>query len=171
MVDYQELNSDLGMKIIFKNGSLKAKSSFGKNSIPLKTETKNKFSRAQNSSVCYQFFNNESKEFDLIVDFSGAKFYFERVKLENPANVNLNDFVGEYFSEELNVTYHLFVENKKLFRQLPNNPKIELILGQKDEFGSQNRTRYHFNRNESEIVGFTIASEGTVKGILFQKIK
>ena len=105
------------------------------------------------------------------VDFGGAKFYFERVKLHNPELVNLNDFTGTYFSEELNVSYQLFIEKGKLFNQFLNNPKIELILGQKDEFGSQDRTRYHFRRNGKEVVDFLIASEGTVKDILFQKIK
>ena len=105
------------------------------------------------------------------MDFGGAKFYFERVKLQNPKLVNLNDFIGTYYSEELNVTYQLFTEKGKLFRQFPNNPKIELILGQKDEFGSQDRTRYHFRRNNKKVVDFLIASEGTVKDILFQKIK
>jgi len=169
--NYQEINSDLGMKIFIEGNVLKAKSSFGRKPIPLKEVTKNKFYRAQNSSVGYQFFNNENKECDLAVDFGGAKFYFERVKLQNPELVNLNDFIGTYYSEELDVTYQLFTENRKLFRQFPNNPKIELILGQKDEFGSQDRTRYHFRRNGKEVVEFLIASEGTVKDILFQKIK
>jgi len=169
--DYQEINSDLGMKIFIEDNVLKAKSSFGRNLIPLKEVAKNKFHRVQNSSVGYQFFNNENKECDLAVDFGGAKFYFERVKLQNPELVNFNDFIGTYYSEELGVTYQLFIENRKLFRRFPNNPKIELVLGQKDEFGSQDRTRYHFRRNGKEVVEFLIASEGTVKDILFKKIK
>lgn len=169
--DYQELNSDLGMKVLFENDTLKAKSSFGRVPVPLIEVTKNKFQRVHNSSVGYQFFNGENNECDLVVDFGGAKFYLERVKLHSPEFINLNDFSGTYFSEELNVTYQLFVDNNKLFRKFPNNPKIELILGQKDEFGSQDRTRYHFKRRDKKVVSFTIASEGTVKDILFKKIK
>ena len=108
---------------------------------------------------------------DLAIDFGGAKFYFERVQLENSDAVNLNDYIGEYYSDEISVTYQVFIENQKLFLRLPNNPKIELILGQKNEFGSGKRTRYIFKRDKSKAINsFTVASEGTVKDILFQKI-
>ena len=169
--DYQEINSDLGMKILFENDTLKAKSSFGRTPIPLKEDGKHQFHRAQNSSVGYHFFNDESSMCDLAIDFGGAKFYFERVQLENSDAVNLNDYIGEYYSDEISVTYQVFIENQKLFLRLPNNPKIELILGQKNEFGSGKRTRYIFKRDKSKAINsFTVASEGTVKDILFQKI-
>lgn len=169
--DYQEINSDLGMKILFENDTLKAKSSFGRTPIPLKEDGKHQFHRAQNSSVRYHFFNDESSMCDLAIDFGGAKFYFERVQLENSDAVNLNDYIGEYYSDEISVTYQVFIENQKLFLRLPNNPKIELILGQKNEFGSGKRTRYIFKRDKSKAINsFTVASEGTVKDILFQKI-
>ena len=168
--NYQEINSDLGMAIFLENNLLMAKSSFGKIATKLITISENKFHRDQNSSVSYQFFNDVNKTCDLTVDFGGAKFYFERVHLHDPELVNLTDFIGEYFSKELNVTYQLFIEKEKLYCKIPNNQKIELILGQEDEFGSQNRTRYHFKRNHKRVDGFSIASEGTVKDILFQKI-
>lgn len=169
--DYQELNSDLGMKILFKNDTLMAKSSFGNVPIALKSVSKNKFHRTQNSSVGYHFFSHKDRTQDLIVDFGGAKFYFERVLLENSDKIDLNIYEGTYYSEELKVTYKVFTEDKKLFLSFPNTPKIELALGQKNEFGSGNRTRYLFKSNENQKINrFTVASEGTVKDILFQKI-
>ena len=59
-------------------------------------------------------------------------------------------YVGTYYSDELKVTYQVFTEDKKLFLSFPNNPKIELALGQKNEFGSGNRTRYLFKSNENQ---------------------
>ena len=59
--DYQEVNSDLGMKILIEDNVLKAKSSFGSTPIPLKEVGKNKFHRIQNSSVGYQFINMKIK--------------------------------------------------------------------------------------------------------------
>jgi CubicO group peptidase (beta-lactamase class C family) len=168
--NYQEINSDLGMKILIENDTLKAKSSFGRIPIPLKKGGKNQFYRAENSSVGYHFFNTNNSTCALAVDFGGAKFYFERVQLENSDVINLKDYAGEYYSDEISVTYQIFIENKKLFLRFPNNPKIELILGQKNEFGSGNRTRYVFKRDKHQIINsFTVASEGTVKDILFQK--
>lgn len=170
--DYQEMNSDLGMKIFVENDTLKAKSSYGNQPVPLKKISKNKFQRLNNPSVGYQFFNHKNKECDLAIDFGGAKFYFESVKLDAQENVNLNNYEGTYFSKELNVTYHLYVEQQKLFLSFPSNPKVELILGQKNEFGSRNRTRYIFKQDKNQLINsFTVASEGTVKDILFQKIK
>lgn len=168
--DYQEINSDLGMKILIENDTLKAKSSFGSQPVPLEEVSENKFQRVHNPSVGYHFFNNNDKECDLAIDFGGAKFYFEKVKLEAQEKVNLYNYEGTYFSKELNVTYHLYVEHEKLFLRFPSNPKIELVLGQKNEFGSRNRTRYIFKQGKNQLIdSFTVASEGTVKDILFQK--
>ena len=169
---YQELNSDLGMKVILDKETIKAKSTFGNNFIALKATGKNAFKRVDNQSVSYHFYPDTAKTHDLVVDFGGAKFYFEKVQLATPENLDITDFLGEYYSEELEVKYRLFAKNNKLYLSYPNQPKLQLFLGKVDEFGAKNRTRYSFKRNKSnKVVSFTVASEGTVKNILFQKIK
>jgi CubicO group peptidase (beta-lactamase class C family) len=167
---YQELNSDLRMEVFIENDSLKAISSFGRNATPLVSMTKNTLCRIDNPSIKYSFQNERGEEADLFVDFGGAIFYFERVKLTSNPNQNLNEYIGDYYSEELNVSYSIRVEKINLLLSCPNNQNILINEGVKDTFGANRRTKYSFIRDhEGIITSFTVAAEGTVKDILFEK--
>lgn len=168
---YQELNSDLKMEIFVENDTLKALSSFGRNATPLISKIANSFVRIDNPSIVYTFQTEESTDADLLVDFGGALFYFEKIELESTPNQNLGEFVGSYYSDELNVTYSISIEKDNLVLSYPNNESLQIKEGAKDNFGGNRRTKYMFNRsNEGEIISFLVASEGTVKDILFEKI-
>lgn len=168
---YQELNSDLRMEIFVENDTLKAISSSGRNATPLVSKSANSFVRIDNPSIVYTFQTKESIDADLLVDFGGAIFYFETIELESSPNENLGEFVGNYYSKELNVTYSISIENNNLVLSYPNNKDIQIKEGAKDSFGGNRRTKYMFNRNsEGKIISIVVASEGTVKDILFEKI-
>lgn len=166
---YQELNSDLRMTIFIENDTLKAKSSFGRDAVSLKNISPNNFSRFDNPSVTYTFLSEN--ETDLQVDFSGAIFYFEKIELEAYPNQKLEEYVGKYYSPELDVTYHIHVYKNQLILDYPNNNAITLNEGQTDVFGSNRRVKYAFKRTKKGIVtSFYISAEGTVKDILFEKV-
>jgi CubicO group peptidase (beta-lactamase class C family) len=167
--DYQELNSDLRMTIHCENNTLKAKSSFGKSFTNLKRLDENTFCRVDNQSVKYKFGDSS---YDLIVYFGGTPFYFKQASYINAGKVNTKDYVGNYFSEELNVKYRLFIEEGELCLSYPNNTKIKLYSGQKDEFGTGRRMLLSFNRSDkNKVNSFSVASGGVVKDILFKKIQ
>ncbi len=167
---YQELNSDLRMDIFLENDTLKAKSSFGKNSTPLILKSENSFVRIDNPSIVYAFETNNRRDADLLVDFGGAIFYFEKIELANNTNQNLKVFEGDYYSVELNVNYSISIENNNLLLSYPNNDGVIIKEGVKDTFGANRRTKYTFNRSENgNVDSFVVASEGTVKDILFEK--
>jgi CubicO group peptidase (beta-lactamase class C family) len=169
--DYQEINSDLTIRIFLEHDTLKAKNRLAKLAVPLVASGKNEFERVNNASVTYKFTSKEERKWDMAVDFAGATFYFEKVQLVEPASVKADEYVGEYYSAEMEVTYALSAHGNDLLVSFPYNPNIKLTAGQKDEFGTGNRTRYIFKRNKSgEVISFTIASEGTVKDILFEKV-
>jgi hypothetical protein len=167
--DYQELNSSLKMKILLDNDTLKAKSSLGNDFVNLVSKDKNSLQRKGNESVKYVF-RNEDSPYDLVIYFGATPFYFERVKLVDPKQVKNKDYVGEFYSQELETTYDFFEENGQLYLSYPNNPKVKLIPGQKDVFGNGYRTKYSFFRDENgSISSMNVASEGTVKNIEFIK--
>lgn len=167
---YQELNSDLRMQILFQEDSLRALSSFGRMPVPLVASAENQFHRVDNASVNYVFVEDDT-EADLLVDFGGAIFYFERIELNPEPNQNLTQYVGEYYSEELDVKYTITVSEEGLQLDYPNNYGLQLKEGQQDVFGANRRTKYAFQRNnENEIISFKVSAEGTVKDILFKKI-
>lgn len=169
---YQELNSDLRMTVFIENDTLKAQSSFGNSGTPLNSENNVTFSRLDNSSVIYSFAPNLASESHLQVDFGGAIFYFEKVELEEDLNDNLESYAGSYYSKELNVTYLLTLVDNQLILNYPNHKDLVLKEGVSDVFGANRRTKYSFKRNENNtIVAFEVASEGTVKDILFEKVK
>lgn len=168
---YQELNSDLRMEVFVENDTLKAISSFGRNATPLISKSANSLVRIDNPSIAYTFQTEEETGADLLVDFGGAIFYFERIELAQSPNQNLDEFVGNYYSEELNVTYSISIENNNLILSYPNSEGILIKEGVKDTFGANRRTKYTFNRgNNGKVFSFKVASEGTVKDILFEKI-
>lgn len=168
---YQELNSDLRMHIFINNDTLNAQSSFGSNPVQIHSKSKNSFTRSDNSSVKYTFLSEESTEADLLVDFGGAIFYFEKIEMADNQNLNISDYSGRYFSQELNVTYELIVANQELILNYPNNEGLTLKESENDVFGANRRTKYTFMRDEkNKVISFYVASEGTVKDILFKKV-
>ncbi len=167
---YQEMNSDMRMVVTARNDTLYAQSSFGKFPVPLKAQSASVFSRIENSSVRYIFSEGSSPESDLMVDFGGAIFYLERITLNDKPNTNLSEFAGTYYSSELDVTYELVYNKNQLTLNYRNNEGLILTEGEKDVFGANRRTKYTFHRDKhNSIHSFVVASEGTVKGIVFQK--
>jgi hypothetical protein len=167
---YKEQYSDMKMEILIENDTLKALGSQGKNSIPLNSIGKGKFIRSNNASVRYDFTSAKKAKADLIVFFGGAPFYFSKAQFIDFKTINLTDYVGHYFSDELSVEYDIYIENNSLQVSYPNHNKTNLKEGQKDEFGNGQRILYHFGRNEeNEVVKLYLSAEGTVKNIEFIK--
>ncbi|MCT4639465.1 MAG: beta-lactamase family protein [Bacteroidales bacterium] len=167
---YQELNSDLRMTIFIERDTLKAISSFGNDPVPLTCKGDNKFCRQNNPFVTYSFMLPKSSETDLQVDFGGAIFYFERIKLAKKSDANLQQYTGAYYSKELDVTYNITLSDNKLILNYPNNKNIVLRQGEENVFGANRRTKYSFIKNrKGEVTSFKVAAEGTVKNILFKK--
>jgi CubicO group peptidase (beta-lactamase class C family) len=168
---YKEQNSDMKMEILIENDTLKSLGGQGKKSIPLNSIEKGKFIRLNNSSVLYDFISASKAKADLIVYFGGTPFYFSKAQFIDFNTINLTDYVGHYFSEELSVEYEIYIENNSLFLNCPNHDRTQLSAGQKDEFGNGQRILYHFTRNkENEVVKLYLSAEGTVKDIEFIKI-
>ncbi|MGX7667926.1 serine hydrolase domain-containing protein [Flavobacterium pedocola] len=165
---YKEINSDMKMEILVENDTLKAKGSQAKKAIALTAYDKGKFHRSTNESVKYDFTQN--KDYDLIIRFGGTPFYFKRAQFVQPESVPLEEFVGNFYSEELTVTYHFTKKDNRLILSYKNNENILLTPVQKDEFGNNQRTLYHFVRDDKQkIKTLLLSSEGTVKDIVFLK--
>ncbi|QRM88479.1 serine hydrolase [Lacinutrix sp. WUR7] len=166
--DYKEINSDMTMQLFVENDTLKAKGSIGRSATSLLQFADNKFHRKDSQQVKYDF--TPATTHDMVILFGGTPFYFKRATLIDPETVNSNDFVGSYFSEELDVTYHLFVADNVFKLSYKNNENISLHPIQLDEFGNNSRTLYRFTRDkEGAIIGMLLYSEGTIKDVFFKK--
>lgn len=166
--EYKEVNSDMTMKIFVENDSLKSIGSIGRTSAALKQFDKNKFHRTQTENVKYDF--TPSATHDMVISFGGTPFYFKHAKFINSDSVDNLEFVGNYYSEELDVTYHFFVENDTLKLSYNGMDNVNLHPVQINEFGNNDRTLYHFIENEKNTVTEMLLScDGTVKEIVFKK--
>ena len=94
----------MAMQISIENDTLKALGTFGETKIPLVQKGFNTFARVNAQNVKYDF--NSTSEYDMIISFGGTPFYFKRANLIKQNPNNLNDYTGDYFSEELQTTYH-----------------------------------------------------------------
>ncbi len=167
---YKEQSSDMKMEITLENDTLKALGGQGEKPIPLTSIEKRKFVRLNNSNVLYDFSPNKTANSDLIVYFGGTPFYFSKAKFLYNNNLDLTQYTGYYYSEELSVEYEVYVANNNLYVSYPNHPNMKLMAGQVDEFGNGQRVLYRFERSkENEVIRLFLSAEGTVKNIKFVK--
>jgi CubicO group peptidase (beta-lactamase class C family) len=78
----------------------------------------------------------------------------------------LNEYAGDYYSEELDVRYQIVVENGKLLIKVKNAPRGSLASQSKDEFGLFGATFSFLRNDQRQITGFEL-SGGRAMGIQF----
>ena len=83
------------------------------------------------------------------------------------SNLNLEDYTGRYYSEELDVNYILTLEEEKLNIQIANYAPLELTIYDNDSF-SGGRFSIRFNRLNGVITGFEFDA-GRVTNLKFEK--
>ncbi|MDG5490925.1 serine hydrolase [Psychroserpens sp. SPM9] len=166
--DYIEINSDMTMQILVENDTLKAMGSKGKTKIPLLQNSSNEFVRHHAQNVKYNF--KKTPTYDMTISFGGTPFYFKRIKLIKQIPNHLEDYTGNYFSEELQATYHFFIENDTLKLSYAQHDTITLHPILINQFGNGDRTLYHFiSSNNNNITGMLLSCDGQVSNIEFVK--
>ncbi|MGB6268399.1 MAG: hypothetical protein WBF67_05250, partial [Olleya sp.] len=168
--DYKEINSDMTMHITIDNDTLKAKGSIGKIPVALLQNDKNEFVRYNSQSVKYNF--TKTEKHDMTISFGGTPFYFKRAKIISETPKNLNDFEGNYYSEELDITYNFFIDQNMLKLSYYRNESIPLYPIQHNAFGNHDRTLYQFIESKNhEVTGMLLSCDGQVSEIEFIKKK
>ena len=91
----------------------------------------------------------------------------------------LSQYAGEFYCEEINVTYPVLFKDNKLYVKFPqslarfckDNPEAELISEYADYFASP-VSGFQFTRNtENKISGFILKDVGRVRNLFFRKVK
>ncbi|MCI0693033.1 beta-lactamase family protein [candidate division KSB1 bacterium] len=83
-------------------------------------------------------------------------------------NSQLQGFVGDYYSDELEVSCKVSTENGRLFLQIKNNPKMPVEPFDKDAFEAAGSKLFFQRSQSSQITGFTVDA-GRVKNLKFTK--
>jgi CubicO group peptidase (beta-lactamase class C family) len=164
---YRENGSDMEMEITFENDSLRSRGSQSKQSIALVPSANWEFRRANSLNVRYEFPNDEA---DLIIYFGATPFYFSRVSKEMPAKTKMKKYAGNYFSKEVDCTYHFVAEKGVLYVQVPGKEKQLLYQLGTDLFGNGQRCLYRFLRDKlGKVYALEVSYEGNVMDIRFER--
>ena len=105
------------------------------------------------------------------IDEGSKPAIYEAVPAMTPTPAQLNEYAGNYYSEELNVTYTLFVEGGKLVlrrrrsKDMPFDPAFTDAF-RRDDFGLLRFTRNRQNR----VSGFLLTA-GRVRRLRFERSK
>jgi len=94
---------------------------------------------------------------------------FEHVKAFEPSAGQLSEFAGSYYSEELNTTYNMSVEEGMLVLIDRNGLKRQLTPTIRDSFAVISGPRFEFNRDAAgKVPGFDVHA-GRIRNVRFSK--
>ena len=100
---------------------------------------------------------------------STRDLYFRREVPYRPDRTALAAFVGNYSSEELDVTYHVVVGDSGLVFRARRMDEAKIEPAWADAFTMNFDTTVEFTRTGKRVDGFTIA-DGRVRGVQFVRV-
>jgi len=95
-----------------------------------------------------------------------------RVKEFDKSSVNLADFSGEFYSEELSTTYNFTIARDSLVAKHSRLSDFNLIPIKKDMFSGESWFfgQIVFIRNEKNMITGCKVSNGRVRNLYFEKV-
>jgi len=110
---------------------------------------------------------NQEKPLLMHVEVEGEKpVTFEAIQPVSPTSTQLAEYVGDYYSNELQFTYKLVLEDGKLLFRHRNAPKKPLSPTLSDIFKVGYATIHFIRDHQNKISAFTLSSE-RVRNIRF----
>ena len=112
--------------------------------------------------------------FSLTLQWTDGKLKFERVVLVTPTKEELSGYAGEYFSDELAVTYRFAIRDAGLWLRVGNRRWERLDPMLRDEFTPHvarpfDLRIFTFLRDETNKVGGVNVALARVKGVRFER--
>ena len=105
----------------------------------------------------------------LFINASKDSIYFTAVDSAKLDEKTMNEYAGEYYSEEAESKFYVTIKNGKLVMQQKPKSEIQLTPTYKDGFESPAGIVY-FEREKNKIINFKI-SVGRARNVEFKKIK
>ncbi len=131
-------------------------------------QTTNQFLIGEDDSITFTFSELSDGHSQVLTVFQmGEDTLWNRVDDFDSSGVDLNDFVGDYHSEELAVTYHLRLAGEQLTVQVGNIEPVVLNVSAEDELTYQGSI-WKFDREADQIIGFKMTA-GRVQNLKFTK--
>ena len=169
LVGGYELQPGIRLLITEQGGVLHTKQLWnGKEYDLTPNQNTNQFQIADDTKITFTFSALSEGHSQVLTVFQmGKNTPWNRVNDFDASGVDLNDFVGDYHSEELAVTYHLRMADEQLTVQVGNIEPVVLNVAAEDELTYQGSI-WKFDRNEDQITGFKMTA-GRVQNLKFTK--
>ena len=105
------------------------------------------------------------------IDEGSQPAIYEAMPAMTPTSAQLNEYAGNYYSEELNVTYTLFVEGGKLTLRRRRGKDMPLDPAFTDAFRREDMGFLRFTRNRQNRVSGFLLTAGRVRRLSFERRK
>lgn len=168
LIGHYEVQTGVVLQLTIKDDSLNVVQNWDKSSYNIINTTGDTYEIPNNSSI--QFVFSELKDDfaqTLTVFQNGNKTICKRREELDLSSLNMEDYTGEYYSKELDITYLLFLEGEKLKVKDANFNAQELTIREIDTFIS-NGGGFRFKRENGVIEGFELDA-GRVTNLKFKK--
>ena len=105
------------------------------------------------------------------IDEGSKPAIYEAVQAMTPTSAQLNEYAGNYHSEELNVTYTLSVQGGKLALRRRRSIDMPLVPTFTDAFMNEDLGLLRFTRNRQNRVSGLLLTAGRVRRLRFERRK
>ncbi len=168
LVGSYELRPGMTAEISVKNDSLYVFQNWNQSSYPIVRTSGNTYKMLQDSPLLFVFSDvkdNYAQSFTLV---QGENEFPLKRKIEVKfSDLNAEDYVGTYYSEELNAFYKISVVNGKYELKIPEGKPEGLIISDVNLFLGKEMT-IQFTRTDEKVVGFNLGAD-RVKNLKFVK--
>ena len=166
--DY-EIQPGIVFNLTIKNDSLHAIQTWNNVAYKLVKTKGNTFQIPGEESISFTFLDlKEGQTQTLSIIQGGSETKAQRKAEADLSGIDLNDYTGSYFSDELDVTYHFELENGVLQARVGNTQStMGCTLSDRDQFTTVIGL-LRFKRTDGVISGFELDS-GRVKNLKFVK--
>lgn len=166
--DY-EIQPGLIVRLSIKNDSLNVLQIWNKSTYNIVKVSGNTFQISGNENLSFSFSNLKDGFTQTLKVLQGDdETIAPRKKELDTSGIKLNDYVGSYYSKELDVRYHFEIEHENLVVSIENTPSsFVCTISDVDQF-SMELGLVRFQRKDGQISGFELDS-GRVKNLNFKK--
>ncbi|MBK7871118.1 MAG: DUF3471 domain-containing protein [Saprospiraceae bacterium] len=165
-----ELQPGFSIRITINNGQLSGQAT-GQSAFPLKPLSATEF-KVEGVDAKIEFVPNGGDKIKLIKLHQGGQIIdAPRIKEFDKTAVNLSDFSGSFYSEELSTTYDFVVVEDKLIAKHNRLSDFALQPVKKDMFSSQAWFfgQIEFIRDSNNVITGCKVSSGRVRNLYFKR--
>ncbi len=163
-----EIEPGAELTLSAKEDILVVKQSWNNAEFKIERTTGNVFHVPTIEGIKFRFSDlKEDKIQKMIVYQGGQETSCKRIRANDLSTLNLSDYIGQYYSKELDAVYTIKQNNDELEVTIRNNPAFTINASNIDLFsfyGNQVR----FKRKNQKISGFELDA-GRVTGLKFEK--